>query len=1129
MNSSMKRKEPDTRIQEPTHHDTQSHGSVSNNSDDLVSVTNSLNMSPQKKKLRKASRACDQCRKRKIKCDYDNVSTVCNNCNKNNDKCTFERVQLKRGPSKGYTKQHTVSPDVQQQPPPAQQPQIASGKSYAQSQVLLPPISQYFPTPNPTADANRNDQPFWKVPFHELNNTSTLSGQTNARNSVDLSFQNNLQQTNTNDMLSSDNESVTPQNNNTINTVPIIRSRSSSIPPFGKYKASTPTNSNGLTNSPNYLHQSLYSAYSQFSHLQNNQSANIAFANNGLPIISQNILTSNNANLPLINPNYTNYRSKSRSGSFSIVSDAMSNPYNTKEKKRSNSIKSTPSVSTARYSINNIITIDNNIHSIDAINDSTSLDHSNQKLEKKLILSSAASSPKANHPNDKITQQSSLHQNQLNNNIVNNSQIGIMKTFNISDPDLNVSDFNTIMNFGKISDIDLINTYYEFIHINFPLIPINKRTLTNDILLINNSHPMNSKIINWFRNSLELLVRISLKKTNNQLNPTNIDKKDIGSNISKLDSNTSDDYNDENYEVYVNTINKIFQEMMILYPTVRGNQERIDSSIKIVFLLTFIILNYIQILIGKKNTFLLSTTVTIFNDSNIPSYFLFRDHLDDFSEHKIMYKRLYLLLIIFDSIQCVSYGTPTLITMPVDESLFIQLFDIKAFVKIKKIAILSEEVLENWVVEENTIRLNCIMKGFRLSMILVQLSHHKLHQVNQESVVKYIEDIKQRSDFGLMQEKPDELMCLPEAFGKLLLIKQDLIVFLFSIIDLEKNKINFLNLDDFKELTNILCSMISTILMNLTLIMRLNPTNSIDYNFKPPTHIQTNNTDSIMINESSNNPSSGSSTSNDDTSNDNVISKEKFKDSTTSTDFYRKLLGLNNDSDNILTDIKDLPRGCITPYFIIIKSEMCNLRELIKELPTALIGIIIEATIHSQMKPEDDPELEMRNKSDSDSNSNAEFKDDDNQTNVKARNIVVKLSNSMNEVVQITSLLSLINSNTGNTPYEDKKGNNANTVNGNNNINSKNTNKYSQNVMNDNRKSNSKFNRDDTLEKSYCDLINKSDNGNLSQDYRSIEQDRIKIDNGKTIAKGSKTTTAVLQKVVHIAWKLLEDSELGWL
>lgn len=63
---------------------------------------------PDKSKPRtKVSRACDECRRKKIRCDaVDEVPSMpCNNCARTAAKCTFSRQPLKRGPSKGYIKE----------------------------------------------------------------------------------------------------------------------------------------------------------------------------------------------------------------------------------------------------------------------------------------------------------------------------------------------------------------------------------------------------------------------------------------------------------------------------------------------------------------------------------------------------------------------------------------------------------------------------------------------------------------------------------------------------------------------------------------------------------------------------------------------------------------------------------------------------------------------------------------------------------------------------------------------------------------------------------------------------------------------------------------------------------------
>ncbi|KFA65278.1 hypothetical protein S40285_02675 [Stachybotrys chlorohalonatus IBT 40285] len=59
------------------------------------------------RKRSKVSRACDECRRKKIKCDAqsDTGEVPCGSCARSSCPCLFSRVPQKRGPSKGYIKE----------------------------------------------------------------------------------------------------------------------------------------------------------------------------------------------------------------------------------------------------------------------------------------------------------------------------------------------------------------------------------------------------------------------------------------------------------------------------------------------------------------------------------------------------------------------------------------------------------------------------------------------------------------------------------------------------------------------------------------------------------------------------------------------------------------------------------------------------------------------------------------------------------------------------------------------------------------------------------------------------------------------------------------------------------------
>ncbi|KAI9676738.1 MAG: Glucose-responsive transcription factor [Trizodia sp. TS-e1964] len=59
------------------------------------------------RKRSKVSRACDECRRKKIRCDATSESAeeMCSSCKRVGTNCQFSRVPMKRGPSKGYIKE----------------------------------------------------------------------------------------------------------------------------------------------------------------------------------------------------------------------------------------------------------------------------------------------------------------------------------------------------------------------------------------------------------------------------------------------------------------------------------------------------------------------------------------------------------------------------------------------------------------------------------------------------------------------------------------------------------------------------------------------------------------------------------------------------------------------------------------------------------------------------------------------------------------------------------------------------------------------------------------------------------------------------------------------------------------
>ncbi|KAJ5089978.1 hypothetical protein N7532_008662 [Penicillium argentinense] len=108
------------------------------------------------RKRSKISRACDECRRKKVRCDAtsENGLETCSNCRRLGVVCQFSRVPMKRGPSKGYIKElaerlHTLESQMQ---PGMVQPDVPY---QGMSEVSLGRGYQDFTSPVDSGSANR--------------------------------------------------------------------------------------------------------------------------------------------------------------------------------------------------------------------------------------------------------------------------------------------------------------------------------------------------------------------------------------------------------------------------------------------------------------------------------------------------------------------------------------------------------------------------------------------------------------------------------------------------------------------------------------------------------------------------------------------------------------------------------------------------------------------------------------------------------------------------------------------------------------------------------------------------------------------------------------------------------------
>ncbi|CAI4044893.1 Rgt1p SKDI_11G1740 [Saccharomyces kudriavzevii IFO 1802] len=1040
------------------------------------------------KKRTKASRACDQCRKKKIKCDYKDERGVCSNCQRNGDRCSFERVPLKRGPSKGYTRSasHPRTNEVQE---------YNSTKSYntfensnstnsnmtnnngvnsntvpstpsRSNSVLLPPLTQYIPQaggmppsfPNTAIQStmpagNIGQQQFWKVPYHEF--------QHQRKGSIDsLQSDISVKTMNPNEQLSYNTVQQSPITNKTTNDSgntngsitgsgsasgsggywSFIRTsgllaptddhneeqtrRSSSIPSLLRNTSNSlllggqpqlpppqqqpqPQSQPQLQQPKSQQGQNLYS-YSQFSQQQpyNPSISSFGqFAANGFhsrqgSIASEAMSPSAPAMFASTSANPGSAVQQTPRPQGQPVPQFSSNS-DVNKRRQSAPVSATLSADRLNGNENNNGNMNNNNSSHNSGSSKELSQHSQESVTTPAVLevSSPGSTPQRSTKKRRKSYVSKKGKPKRGSSISISSE-------GSSHP---MSSSSTIV-YGQISDVDLIDAYYEFIHVEFPIIPLNKTTLTNDLLLVNtqpisNIHEVNSYVILWFRNSMELLVRVALKQkpggkffddivgmplpAGNDNNKTAFTTAAAREDAEKTRHGSNNEVQEtlEVQSVFIAALNECFQKIVDIHPKFRENNDQISPKIKVIYLSTFILLNYILAFVGYDNSFVLGMSVTIFNEFKLYKLLLFpgtdmddataavggedtpgnenvkpseyeigsgsAGHInpsnspnsmdEDMSHYSVLFKRLYVLLSVFDSLQSCAFGGPKLLNISIQGST-------ERF--------FSNDLASKWCLEQSQPRLKCVLQSLKLGELLSELTRNR---ISMNGIRKPGFDTTKSSLF-LSEYVESQPISVAQLFCKLLIGKHNFINRLLSLYDMETGVYLQLTLDLSSKLADSLCSLISIILQILTLVLRLNPTNSIDFNYRPPNPP----TNDSTVQETSSAVASSTAPGNADPT----------AASEGSPDFYRKLLGLKQDTRTILSD---LCRGVVSPFAIGILHEVYNITELVKQMPTSLISIMMTATTTQNS-----------------------------QDTKKSQDLVMKLSNSMNEVVQITSVLTMI-------------------------------------------------------------------------------------------------------------------------
>ncbi|CAI1909182.1 hypothetical protein SEUBUCD646_0D02450 [Saccharomyces eubayanus] len=543
------------------------------------------------KQRKKASRACDQCRKKRIKCEYNQHTRVCQGCFEVGQVCLFVRVPLKRGPTKKKTqeiasdKMSSVNNLLNYRPRTHSYP-------VSLESVRLPSLSQNFsfPTTNSlcVSPMPAQSQPFWKVPYDDVQRRSSLSI-FSCDSTSSIGAQENYH---------SDQDSTVKQRGRKNTGKGII------TPVEDKYE-----------NSPGARSQHL-----DFPQFQEQRAKpflnNCGFGNprtNSLSCPSDGALSKRNSRGSeryMLTPNSVHSAEKERSSSLTI------------------------------RSLDSKFDIDDNIHKW----------QNNSAWAPAYILSDPS------RPG------------------------GERKVLSNRNADLESAVFSSSNDsaggqFSEISFLKLIDIYYDFFHINLPIVPINKSKLISLFVPImqpinHQIMKINNEIIRCFKDALEVLVFSAIKQRKSSTSWPHDNACDFQKGL----------YYAQNFR---KCVNECFQSIMTVKSKLKINSTVIPSRVKFIYFSTIVILNYILVLTGDEHSSLLGPSVGVFNEfqshklflplKNITSMPLLNSNQNINNKQldcAILFQRLYILLSILDSIQSFRLGQPKLINLkfgnPVD-------------------------------------------------------------------------------------------------------------------------------------------------------------------------------------------------------------------------------------------------------------------------------------------------------------------------------------------------------------------------------------------------------------------------------------------------------------------------------
>ncbi|RLV96308.1 Glucose transport transcription regulator RGT1 [Spathaspora sp. JA1] len=570
------------------------------------------------RKRSKVSRACDPCRRKKIRCNAEystnlqRVTKICTNCVKNCEECTFSRIPLKRGPSKGFVRdfddqKHEGKEVVANIPSGAQHPAAATATAQPPPQAQAPPLihsGQPLPFPQSLGTSAASapiklpplvgltNKPLVSPSIQKLNSSSSINAMTSSTPPSPRSYQ-------INGLLNASSEGYSSSATLTANT-------NSNVSPNTNAMATVSTI--GSTNSPPIqgpFWKVPYEMPNSTSSRRSSSSVSIPVnggstgsnINNTLrrrsSIDSISSISTNGSRLPSLKPtmsvNSDNYITDSDSEDFYSIKSNSSTPF-----------RKDSQVSSPRNSI-------------------SSLSSLNGRISKGLYLST----PSNNSPAGASPGYSPYYQHQpypqappqqQQQQQPQYQQFPVVQQY-VQHPNM----FHPAQHLPPLNSLDVnLQLYYQNFHPSFPILPFNRNYLLT--LVQGGETGAYSWVIDLFNHAL------------NNLN-----------NFKQLNGN-------ENIE--------FFTKLMQIYPFSNFMN---DNSL-VLWCSLLLIANYSILLNGDVYSMGISWTCSILNDFKILEKFV--EYVEknnqvsgDFDNITLYLTKLYYSLDIIDDIYCLCMGT----------------------------------------------------------------------------------------------------------------------------------------------------------------------------------------------------------------------------------------------------------------------------------------------------------------------------------------------------------------------------------------------------------------------------------------------------------------------------------------